>query len=120
MDSYAPVNKRGIPHLHVKGETASLASQVDHHVKVMGETNANTEAAGPVFNPAHHNVKKQTVDLGKAGSFTVRKGALHRALGVPEGQKIPASKLAAASKSKNPKVRRMAASAKGFAKMRHK
>ena len=28
------------------------------------------------------------------------KGALHRALGVPEGQKIPASKLEEAAKSK--------------------
>jgi hypothetical protein len=61
----------------------------------------------------------QEVNLGKKGSFSVRKGALHRALGVPEGEKIPASKLAAASNSKNPKVRRMAASAKGFKAMKH-
>lgn len=30
----------------------------------------------------------------------MKKGALHRELGVPEGQKIPASKLAAAAKKK--------------------
>lgn len=30
------------------------------------------------------------------------KGALHRELGVPEGQKIPAAKVAAAAKSSNP------------------
>ena len=35
-------------------------------------------------------------------------GALHRALGVPEGKKIPASKMAAARNSKNPRIRRMA------------
>ena len=29
-----------------------------------------------------------------------RPGALHRALGVPEGQKIPAAKVAAAAKKK--------------------
>lgn len=45
------------------------------------------------------------------------KGGLHRALGVPEGQKIPADKLAAAAHSKNPHVRHMAQfakTAKGF------
>lgn len=62
---------------------------------------------------------REQVDLGKKGSFSVRKGALHRALGVPEGENIPAGKLAAASHSKNPKVRRMAASAKGFKAMQH-
>ena len=36
------------------------------------------------------------------------KGALHRALGVPEGQPIPPAKLAAAKNSKNEHVRRMA------------
>lgn len=30
---------------------------------------------------------------------TKNKGALHRALGVPEGKKIPAAKVAAAAKS---------------------
>lgn len=61
--------------------------------------------------------KRQTVDLGKKGSFTIRKGALHRALGVPEDETIPASKLAAASHSKSASVRRMAASAKGLKAM---
>lgn len=35
-------------------------------------------------------------------------GALHRDLGVPEGKKIPAKKLAAARHSKNPTIRRRA------------
>lgn len=34
------------------------------------------------------------------------KGALHRKLGVPEGEKIPAKKMAKAAKSKNPTVRK--------------
>ena len=63
--------------------------------------------------------KTEKVNLGKKGKFSVHKGALHKALGVPQGQKIPASKLAAASNSKNPHVRRMAASAKGFKAMHH-
>ena len=35
-------------------------------------------------------------------------GQLHRDLGVPQGKKIPASKLAAAKNSDNPTVRRRA------------
>ena len=50
---------------------------------------------------------------------TKNKGALHKKLGVPEGKKIPAKKLAQASRSKNPKERKEAALAKtmkGFKK----
>ena len=46
------------------------------------------------------------------------KGRLHRALGVPEGQPIPAAKLATAKASPNPHMRQMATfaeNAKGFA-----
>jgi len=39
-------------------------------------------------------------------------GALHRSLGVPQGQKIPAKKLAAARHSSNPTLRRRANLAK--------
>lgn len=63
--------------------------------------------------------KTKVVSLGKKGSFKVHPGKLHRALGVPEGEKIPASKMAAASHSKNPAVRRMAASARGLKAMKH-
>jgi hypothetical protein len=47
---------------------------------------------------------------------TKNKGALHRALGVPEGKKIPAAKLAAASKSSNPRIRKEASLAKTLKK----
>jgi hypothetical protein len=63
--------------------------------------------------------KIKVVSLGSKGSFKVHKGKLHKALGVPEGTKIPKEKLAAASHSKNLSVRRMVASAKGFAAMKH-
>jgi hypothetical protein len=46
-----------------------------------------------------------------------RPGALHRALGVPQGQKIPAGKLAAAARSKNPRIRREANLAKTLKRM---
>jgi hypothetical protein len=39
---------------------------------------------------------------------TKSKGGLHRALGVPVGKTIPASKLEAAKKSKNPKIKKEA------------
>lgn len=38
----------------------------------------------------------------------LRKGGLHRALGVPEGENIPKEKLEAAKNSKNEHVRHMA------------
>lgn len=63
--------------------------------------------------------KVQTVKLGKKGSFKVHKGALHRALGVPEGQKLGAGRISSALHSKSPSVRRMAASAKGLTAMHH-
>lgn len=42
----------------------------------------------------------------------MKKGALHRELGVPEGEKIPAKKLERASHSENPKLRKRANLAK--------
>lgn len=61
---------------------------------------------------------KQTVDLGEKGRFQIRKGALHRALGIPEDETIPASEKQS-HKGDSPKLRRMKASAKGFAAMKH-
>lgn len=45
-------------------------------------------------------------------------GKLHRELGVPEGKKIPAKKLAKATHSKNPTIRREANLAKTLKKLR--
>ena len=48
---------------------------------------------------------------------TKNKGGLHRSLGVPMGKKIPASKIAAASKGgKIGKQARLAQTLKGFRK----
>jgi hypothetical protein len=44
-------------------------------------------------------------------------GALHRELGVPQGEKIPAKKLNAAAHSSNPTERRRANLAKTLKKM---
>ena len=47
-------------------------------------------------------------------------GALREKLGVKEGEKIPAKKLAKAAKSKSPTTRRQVALAKTLSKMRKK
>ena len=47
-------------------------------------------------------------------------GALHKSLHVPEGKKIPASKLKKAEHSKNPTTRKRAVLAETLKKMHHK
>lgn len=44
-------------------------------------------------------------------------GALHKALGVPEGKKIPAKKMARAAKSSSPLMKKRVALAKTLSKM---
>ena len=46
------------------------------------------------------------------------KGGLHRSLGIPQGQKIGASRIEAATHSENPKTRKQANLAKTYAKYR--
>lgn len=46
-------------------------------------------------------------------------GGLHRALGVPEGQKIPAKKMASAAHSHSEHIRRMVALAHTLRNMHH-
>ena len=47
------------------------------------------------------------------------KGSLHKILHVPQGQKIPAKKLAKAEHSKNPSVRKKASLAKTLKSFHH-
>ena len=63
-----------------------------------------------------YGTKTKTVDLGSKGSFQEHPGALHRALGVPEGKKIPAKDLEGHHSGR---LGRMIASAKGFRSMSH-
>ena len=46
-------------------------------------------------------------------------GALHRSLGVPQGKKIPAAKLDAATHSDNPTLKRRAVLAETFRHAHH-
>jgi len=62
-------------------------------------------------------MKTEHVNLGKKGSFDVKKGALHEDLGIPLGTPISDERLKSAEHSNNPKIRRRAISAEGFRHM---
>lgn len=59
-----------------------------------------------------YGLQKKRGGMAKGGNWIAgaikHKGALHRALGVPEGQKIPASKIEKATHSSNPKLAKRA------------
>lgn len=59
--------------------------------------------------------KTQTIKSAGRKPVTFEKGGLHRSLGVPQGQKIPAKKMAAAAKGNyGPKAQKQAVMAKGL------
>lgn len=60
--------------------------------------------------------------MAKAKKFNPggHKGKLHRELGIPVGKKIPAKRLAAAARSKNPAVKRDAIRAETMKKWKKK
>lgn len=58
---------------------------------------------------------KKTADFHPGG----HKGKLHRELGIPEGQKIPAARLSSAAKSSNREVRNDAIRAQTMKKWKH-
>jgi hypothetical protein len=62
--------------------------------------------------------KVQHVNLGEKASFNVHRGKLHRALGIPEKEKIPASAKEPHSGDSS-ELAHERASAKGFSKMKH-
>jgi hypothetical protein len=71
----------------------------------------------------HDYFKKAKGGMAKGGNWikdaTKNKGALHRSLGVPMGQKIPMSKIKKAEKSSDPKLAkraRLAETLRGFKK----
>ena len=68
--------------------------------------------------PERKPMKRHAVDLGEKGHFTVKTGSLHHMLGVPEKEKIPASKLEP-KEGDSGLLRRRKASAKGFRAMDH-
>lgn len=63
--------------------------------------------------------KKWMQPGGKGTTVVKHPGALHRALGVPEGEKIPAAKMAKAEHSRSGRVRKMVGLAHAFASAHH-
>ena len=63
--------------------------------------------------------KKHNVSLYRA-IHHMRKGGLHRALGVPEGETIPAEKVEAATHSENKHIAKMANFAQTLHGFHHK
>ena len=66
----------------------------------------------------HKAHKTQHVGLGGKGSFTVHRGKLHEALGIPQDEKIPASDKEPHA-GDSPELAAERRSAKGFSKMKH-
>jgi len=54
----------------------------------------------------------------QAVSESTSEGGLHRSLGIPEGEKIGAARIEAATHSSNPKTRRQANLAQTYSKYR--
>jgi len=63
-------------------------------------------------------MQRHNVSLYRA-MHHLNKGGLHRALGVPEGEKIPAAKLESAKNSSNEHVAHMANFAATMGKFKH-
>jgi hypothetical protein len=102
-------------HAHAKA-TAGLVSGPD------GETPAGHMTVEPNAPPHGGSDATESGEVDPKGRPPMiqpsHKGRLHKALGVPEGEPIPAATLEQAENSKNPHVRQMAnfaEQAKGFA-----
>lgn len=62
--------------------------------------------------------KKKTIDLGSKGTIKIKPGGLHKSLGVPMGQKIPAGQEEEAA-SKGGKVGKQARLALAMKSWKH-
>ena len=64
-------------------------------------------------------MKAEHIDLGRKGSMNIKKGALHEELGIPQGEKIPESRLESAKNSSNPTLRKRATLAETMKGWKH-
>ena len=69
--------------------------------------------------PERAGMKTHKVDLGHKGSFSVKKGALHEMLHIPQGEKIGQERMRKAAHSSNPLLRKRAISGLGLSHMHH-
>ena len=101
------------------GKLASDSAASDR--KLGGGVSRGGHLRGEGEVPKERHDRKQRARGGGnwiAGAVS-KPGALHRSLHVPEGQKIPAKKLAKAARSKNPTTRRRAALAETLKHFHH-
>lgn len=89
---------------------------VGHALVQRSQPITDEDKAGGGKTPLRQGFKKG----GFIADATKNKGALHRALGVPESQKIPAKKLAKAEHSSSPLMRKRANLAKTLKSFNHK
>lgn len=89
-----------------------------HALNYANASMASAKQGSPMVNPA------EGVDDMGGGTFIAgaikHPGALHRELGVPQGQKIPAAKIAKAAHSDDPTLARRARLAQTLKKLRPK
>jgi|SRR5579862_5573764 len=114
--------------LYIPGKGKGLAHflidyGIEHNlfwVVFMDETGECWTFENPVIRIQKNTTLGRTLKMAEKwiAKATKNKGALHRKLGVAEGKKIPAKKLAIAAKSKSPKVRKEVVLAKNLSKLR--
>ena len=95
----------------------------DHDAPASSETmpKVKRKRGGPVHGGKPHERLDKRARGGKTKGFHPggEKGKLHREMGIPEGDKIPKDKLAAAARSSDPEKRRDAIRAETMAKWHH-
>jgi hypothetical protein len=108
-------------------EGKSTGIQTDGQSGIQRYDRPGRKWGGKSENSRQHEHKKDNdehewhEDGYKSGGFLagMKKGALHKEMGVKEGEKIPAKKLAKAAHSDNPTLRRRAILAQTMKKWHH-
>lgn len=128
-----PSAKPGAMHLatlqqaHGKGDHHGAKIAALNYAKAMTQ-HLSGMASAPPDEPEPTNAPEETDPMTSGGSSggnwiagaTKNKGALHRSLGVPQGQTIPKAKVAKAADSQNPTLAKRAQLAQTLAKLRKK
>lgn len=87
--------------------------------KIPGALNQSVEASAPSIEEAKKRAKKWMQKASERMQANGTEGSLHRALGVPEGEKIPVKKLMQAKNSPSAAIRKKANFAVNAAKAKH-
>jgi hypothetical protein len=109
------MNDGGYPHVTFLENESPAQVKKDTHMEGAKVGPMDTTETGEKANPEH------MAEGGKTPHFLegLKKGALHKEMGVPEGEKIPAKKLEHASNSDNETLRKRAQFAINAKKWHH-